>query len=547
MFSELFHTTDPFYQEAAKILDGGTATLVGDGDVYTHTEADIRELQALMYTHIQAKHIHAGINYTTLEDVKQSLQVVGDEFLNPTTGVGTFGDPAQFTHAIMPVMTGPMEQSAIYASGGLAALIIDKKSKGMVGTGVTFKTFNDDFWLYEKVKELEEAAELTGLNAAMVSSVRDALVFGGTTMYPLFKGERLSGLTRDLQQMTLEKNCIDRWITADRWNVVYVPSYILTAEDYLKPKTIYLPLGGYAVSTTRTVMLRPKTMPYWALLYNMGWSPSDFTSYIRSVYAYQMVMMSVPIMAQQMSLVLYQMPLDAITAQMGPETVKKLMMLNEEKMSEWSILHPKAVNMVGEVTTVERTFSGFDNFIGAIKSNLAAECGIPEPSLWHTPNKGFSDNTTEALLKDSEMMKLLQRSIEPQLVPSCDALIAHVYGTSSEEWNQRHRIWISFDQPMVSTEKDLAEIGARFAATVASLVTAQVPAPQAIQLAQQFFKTVQVRDDQLEAIEEEHEWQHKLEEEGLKAKKDAGTGHSIASPGSAANTGSWTKGKSRVK
>jgi len=235
------------------------------------------------------------------------------------------------------------------------------------------------------------------------------------------------------------------------------------------------------------------------------------------------------------------MPLDAITAQLGAETVKKLMAINEEKMKEWSVLRPKAVNIVGELNVVNRQFSGFEHFFGAVKSDLAANCGIAEPILFHTPNKGFSDNTQEALLKESETMKMLQRSIEPQLVPHTDALVAHVFGVDSEEWKQRRRLWMSFDKPMTSTQKDLAEVGARFAATVASLSAANVPTDAAVKIASQFFKEVDIDDSTFEEIKKEVNRIQRLEEEGIKIKKVSGVGHTMASPGSAGNTGAFTK------
>lgn len=551
--------TDPYFRKAFGILARAEPTQKTESNVagdslaaYAHKADDLAELRELSFSEVKARHITHGLQFRSVEEAKGDIlcdvtsrvsRIIGDSMSNTEMGVGTFIDPQAYTKASMPVMMGPMEQAALYSNGGLAGLIIDKKSMGMVSNGITFKTFTPKFWTHDKIQRLEEAAELTGCNAALTEVSRDALVFGGAVSYPVFKKDSLASFAREMDKMHLEVGCVDRWVVADRWNVVFVPSFILTAEDYLRPKTIYLPLGGHEVSTSRVVLLKPKTVPYWATMYNIGWSPSDYTGYIRSLYAYLMVAMSVPIMAQQMSLLLYQMPLDAITAQLGPETVKKLMSINEEKMKEWSVLRPKAVNIVGELNVVNRTFSGFEHFFGAIKSDLAANCGIAEPVLFHTPNKGFSDNTQEALLKDSEMMKMLQRSIEPQLVPHTDALVAHVFGQDSEEWEQRRKLWMSFDKPVVSTQKDLAEVGARFAATVASLATAGVPADVAIKLASQFFKEIDIDDEMLSAVKDEVERQHKLEAEGLKAKKEAssGAGHSMASPGSAANVGKFTK------
>ena len=41
------------------------------------------------------------------------------------------------------------------------------------------------------------------------------------------------------------------------------------------------------------------------------------------------------VMAQQMSLLLYRLPLDGLNATIGPDRVEKLMRINEQKMAEW--------------------------------------------------------------------------------------------------------------------------------------------------------------------------------------------------------------------
>jgi hypothetical protein len=231
------------------------------------------------------------------------------------------------------------------------------------------------------------------------------------------------------------------------------------------------------------------------------------------------------------------------------------MKINEEQMREWSILNPKAVNMVGEVFTVNRTFSGFDDFIDTLRSDISAQSGVAQPLLFHTPNKGFSDNTTESLLKDSEMMRLLQREIEPQLTTIKDILIAHCYGMDSEEWTKKDDLLLSFDKPTVTTEKDMAEIGARYSATVASLATAGVPVSEALKIGAQFFKQVTITDETLKIVKKEEDWQHKLEEEGIVNQDKStiqtggggGAGRSKASQGNAASTGAHTKPVKRVK
>jgi hypothetical protein len=540
------HTDNRVFNDIFRRLAGEQVSL--SGDAYNSHPIDTMEyIKEALYSEQQARYITAGIEFQTLNEARTDMTtravklMAGDEFFNPANGIGTLSDPAAFTRSNVPVMFGPMEASSMYASGGLAAIIIDKKARGMVGDGVVFKTFDADFWDTKKLKMLEEAAELSGLNENLTECIRDSLLQGGSTLHPIFKGDRASNLEKKLEDMNLEPGCIQRWVLADRWNIVYVPSFIITAEDYLRPKTIYLPLGGYAVSTTRCLLLRPKTMPYWAMLYNIGWSPSDYSGYIRSLLGYIIMAMSLPIMAQQMSLLLYQMPLDALQGAIGSDNVKKLMDINSENMRNWSMLNPQAVNLVGELKVVERTFSGFDQFIEAAKGDLAANCGISQPILFYTQNKGFSDNTQQALLKESETMKMLQRQIETQLPNLTDALVAHVWGTGSKEWDERRKVEMSFDRPMVSTEKDLAEVGARYAATIASLATAGIPPATAVEMAKQFFKGTIITDEMRKEIEEAQEHARKMEEQGIQAKKQKGPGPSMASKGNAGSTGHFTK------
>jgi hypothetical protein len=161
--------------------------------------------------------------------------------------------------------------------------------------------------------------------------------------------------------------------------------------------------------------------------------------------------------------------------------------------------------MVGDVEVVDRTYSGFDQFVGATKSELASQCGIPEPSLWHTPNKGFSDNTQESLLKQSETLKMNQRAIERCLSPIRDALVAHTFGRDSKVWENRRTLKLAFDKPVISTEKDLAEVGARFAASVNSFVQAGVSPDVAINLSKPFFPSIKVTDEMIKMAKESYE------------------------------------------
>lgn len=543
----LSQTTDDYinkYFEAVSKM-GVQGNIAGDSTpVLRFKSSDVEELTQIASDAVTTRYIERFGTITTPDEVEKSmyLNIAGDTVYNKKNGIGTMVDPSVYTRSNIPVMIGPFEESNLYASGGLPAIIIDKKSKAMTIQGATFKA-QDKFWDSNKIQMLEEAALITGFNDAVGDSALNSFLYGGGILYPVFKKDTPGKMLQDMYgPMKLEKGCIERWVTVDRWNLTIVPSYIVTAQDYLKPRTVFIPLSSLEINTSRVAFVKPKQEPYWVYLLNLGWCPSDMCGWIRSYYGYKITCQSIPVMAQQMSLLLYRMPLDALNATMGADKVQELMKINEEKMNEWSAVSPKAVNMVGEVEVVDRTYSGFEQFVGAMKSELAAQTELPEPTLWHTPNKGFSDNTTESLLKQSEALRMSQAHLERCMKPCTDALIAHVFGKDSEEWENRHTIRMSFAKPVISTEKDLAEVGARFAASVSSFVNAGVSPDTALELSSQFFPTVKITDELLAKAKKSYEEVQNMQLEIGKSKMQIGQPQGNVK-GKAATTGSFTKAK----
>lgn len=540
-------TTDSYLKEVFGLIDKSAIphTIAGDSEPYMQLPSGICEqISQLGYERVTANYIERFGQTQTPQEVHDEMliKIAGDTLINKKNGIGYMNDPSIYTHSQIPVMMGPWEGSSVYAPGGLPATIIDKKARGMVMHGASFKSENKQVWTNDKIEQMEAAAETTGFNDQVGDASADAYIYGGSILYPVFQRDTPSSYLRDINKSRLEKGCIKRWVSTDRWNTVVVPSYIVTDEDYLHPRTLYIPQGALEINTSRVAMIKPKPVPYWVSLYNIGWAPSDMAGWLRSYYGYEITCQSIPVMAQQMSLILYKMPLDALNATIGPEKVKQLMEINEEKMAEWSAVDPKAVNMVGDVEVVDRTYSGFEQFIGAMKSNLASQAELPEPVLWHTPNKGFSDNTTESLLKQSETLQMKQRFLERCLKPCTDALIAHVFGTDSEEWKHRDELKMTFSKPVISTEKDLAEVGARFAASVSSFVNAGVSPDVAIQLSSQFFPTVKVTDEILRMAKESYEKVMQQQLEIGKQKSEMGSPQGNVK-GKATTTGSFTKAK----
>lgn len=530
-----------YVDELVKLLKSADkGTIHGDTTPYYRFNLNqIAEIQGLQETETVARYLEKGFKTQTVAECRADLQLKfnklknrmhGDDLYNPANGIGTLLDPEIYTRPIMPVMCGSYEASSIYAGGGLPAGIVDKKAASMVLQGATFQaavnqTTEEDWWSDDKLKELEAAAVETGFNDKAGDAIRDAYLYGGSIFYPILKGDSPSRFLRKKDRMHLEKGCIVRWTGVDRWNTVYVPSFIPTAADYLVPTTIMVLQESVEVSTSRMCIIKPKPMPYWSAICNMGWSPSDLTGWIQAYYAYEITHKSIPVMAQQMSLLLYRMPLDALNATVGVNQVEKLMEVNEEQMRSWSSLSPKAVNMVGEVEVVDRTYSGFEQFVGAIKSDFAAQTEIPEPAIWHTPNKGFSDNTQESLIKQSETLQMRQHFIERYMENAKDMLIAHVWGTDSDEWKRKHELKLKFSKPEITTEKDLADVGAKFSASINSLVQAGFTPDIAMQTAKQFFPKVELTDTQINEIKKAYE--QRMEDMQMAQSSLGGQGTSI--------------------
>lgn len=544
---KLTESKDQYVKDVYNLItkSGSSHNIAGDSVPMIRLPANaVDEIAQIGYQHVQANYVSHNMPFESMNEARNKVQlkIAGDTLINAKTGVGTMLDPAVYTQSQIPVMMGPYEGSSVYAPGGLPATIIDKKSRAMVMQGATFKSLNKDFWDNDKVEIMENAAAETGFNDSISDASADSFIYGGSILYPVFKGDTPSSYLRELKNMRLEKGCIDRWVETDRWNTVIVPNYVVTAKDYLRPKSLFIPQSALDISTSRMAIIKPKSVPYWIALYNIGWAPSDMSGWLRAYYGYEITCQSIPVMAQQMSLILYRMPLDALNATLGTEKVRELMKINEENMSQWSALSPKAVNMVGEVEVVDRTYSGFEQFVGAMKSDLAAQCGLPEPSLWHTPNKGFSDNTTESLLKQSETLQMSQRFLERSMGPAKDALIAHAFGTDSEEWKRRGELRMTFNKPIISTEKDLAEVGARFAASVSSFVQAGVSPDIAIDLSSQFFPTVKITKEMLNKAKTSYEEVMDRQESTQINNNNNAMGRKMGNTkGKAQTTGSFTK------
>lgn len=424
------------------------------------------------------------------------------DYTNLDTGIGTAIDPGMKVESFIPVSILPGEATAYYAGGGIPTRIIDKKAGCLSLDGVHFECA--EFKL-EDIQKLDDYSNECGFSEAYGDATTQALTFGGDTCYPVLHGDTPLSFQESLEEikerMGDKKHFIKYWVNADRWNCVFVPNYNITAQDYLYARSLFIPLGGVRVSTERMAMVRPKRLPFWGAIQQMGWSTSDFEGWIKDFEAYQIMKMSLPIMAQQSSLMYHAMPADGLIIENGPKFARQYFKENEKEMREWSMLHPRVVNSVGEIKILDRTYSGYQDLMKQAQLGLCASSGVAESILFEEKATGLaSDNREDVTLKQSEMIRLLFNNVAPAFKNCIELLVCSCFGANSEQAKLAKKVRIKADNGFVLSETDKAQLGQAFTAMAGQFVAMGVPLTEAIKVAQKFVPSAEIDEDTMNAL-----------------------------------------------
>lgn len=438
-------------------------------------ESEVKEIRDAQVQHInQGMAVDGGVQ--SMEDVRKTLTVsferlaksVGrgkvsgmkgetiDSFFNEVSGIGTGIDPGSWNAASTPISISPQEATAYYSNGGIAAEIIDKKSKGIFMNGYQFENDEAD---EDDLKKLLEHAEARNFKTMAESWWRDGYAYGGALMIPDLGDNPLTYLMNEKElarQGMLDKGCIRRFWEVDRWNSVLIPDYNPSAADYLTPKEFMIPIAGLSVATWRMALARPKTLPYWGMLRQMGWGISDFASFMPSLLAYEMGIRSIPIISQQLSLIYLQAPLDAIISTSGLNSAKKIKADNEAALAGWSQLHPKLLNLFGDLKSIERHFTDFDKLILLLKQDVGAKSGISHTILFNELQNGMDEKSYDITLKQTETLKRSADQAALQLKPLVRMLVYSCFGYDSPQAKMADKFRISFDLPVIPTADEMS-------------------------------------------------------------------------------------------
>lgn len=465
------------YQIASGRFDSQEGVSDSNTKPVSFTNSEIEEIKDLQFQTVQANYTADG-GFKTVEDLKKEVtidtnkaiqSIMKDGFYNPGSGIGTEVDVGNWGRPYEPLLVGPYDASAMYSSGGLTQIIIDKKSRGLCISGYEFTSGAMES---SELMELRDYAESLGFSSIIAQAARDSLLFGGASIYPIFKGDNPVTTAMTFQQLLgaklLKRGCIDYFAEADRWNMTVVPDYDLSAKDYLNPSTFLVPISGIEVNSDRASFVRTKPLPYWSAIRQLGWGASDITGWAKSLIGYEIMAMSLPIMCQQMSLLVHTLPLDGIIAQNGVKAANAWVKQNEKEMRDWSILNPKAINSYGEISVVNRNYSGFDSLIDAIRKDVAAKSGLPESLLFYSmPNGIFNKSEDDVMLKQSETIKLIQQVVAPCVQKLIPILAISYFGYRGQKDLEKYQsIKISFDTPVVSNPQKKADVALKMAQAI---------------------------------------------------------------------------------
>lgn len=438
------------------------------------------------------------------EKLRTTPGIVQDGYANPTTGIGTAIDPGMNVESFIPVSILPSEATAYYANGGIPARIINKKAGCLSLDGVHFECAD---FTPDDITRLEDYANECGFSDAYAQSLTQALIFGGAVTYPVLEGDNPLSFQKTMVEilagLKTKQNFIKYWVTADRWNCVFVPDYNITAQDYLYARSLFIPLGGVRVNTKRMAMVRPQKLPFWGAIQQMGWATSDFEGWIKDFESYQIMKMSLPIMAQQSSLMYHAIPADGLIIENGPEFAKKFFKENEQQMREWSMLHPRAINSVGEIKILDRTYSGYSDLLNQSKLALCASSGVAESILFEEKATGLaSDNREDVTLKQSEMIRLLFNNVKDSFKNCIELLVYSCFGVDSEQAKHARKVQIKADSGFVLSEMDKAQLGNSFSQMAGQFVAMGVPLDKAVKIAQKFIPSAEIDEETMKAFED---------------------------------------------
>ena len=414
--------------------------------------------------------------------------VAKDSIQNGRWNINNPADPSLSSLALPNIYISPYQANALYSQKGLFETIINKKAKSILLNGCYIE---NKHLTQKQIDEVNENAEVKhNFKHILSENTLTSLVYGGGLVFPMFKqdtpvtvGLKLSAL---IKLGVLKKNCIDYFVSLDRWNTFIIPPYNPTQKDFLRPEVYTVPFLGADVHHTRCArVVTAKQAGYWGQILNQGWGISDMCAYLQSGMNYKVAVQSLPLMIQQMSILARVVNVDGVLATEGANALDALVDQATIRTREASPDNPITMDVLGDIKSINRNFGQVPELIRLLRQDVASDATLPEPLLWSSEKGNFSsgDDTQGNLFKQNESVQMIHKDLEPQFKQLAKIMIIDALGTSKEVIEALPYTTIHFDQPVIANALERAQIGKAYSETVFNLVSAQVPVNVAVEMA----------------------------------------------------------------
>jgi hypothetical protein len=418
----------------------------------------------------------------------QSPVGIRDSIINGRWNTNTLADPARSNLALPNVYISPYEANSLYSQKGIFETIINKKSKSILLNGCVIE---NSHLSQKQIDIVNESAEVRhDLKGKLSESTLTSLVYGGALLFPLFKKDTPVTTTLSLNSLlklgVLGKDCIDYFVSLDRWNTFIIPPYNPTQKDFLRPDVYTIPFLGSDVYHSRCArVVTAKQAGYWGQILNQGWGISDMCGYLQSGMNYKVAIQSLPLMIQQMSILARVVNVDGVLATEGANALDALVEQDTIRTREASPDNPVTMDVLGDIKSINRNFGQVPELIRLLRQDLASDAVLPEPLLFSSEKGNFSsgDDTQGNLFKQNESVQMIHKDLEAQFKQIAKIMIIDALGTDDEIVKALPYTQIHFDQPVIANALERAQIGKFHSETVFNLVSARLPIDIAVEMA----------------------------------------------------------------
>lgn len=412
---------------------------------------------------------------------------IRDSIFNGSWNIANGVDPAMSSVSMPNIYISPYEANSLYSQKGIFETIINKKAKSIMLNGCNLENTH---LTQKQIDTIKEKMEVHNFKNVLTESTLTSLVYGGSLVFPLFKKDTPVTSTLPLSSLlklgVLGKDCIDYFVTLDRWNTFIVPPYNPTQKDFMRPDVYTIPFLGSDVHHSRCArVITAKQAGYWGQIMNQGWGISDLCGYLQSGMNYKVVIQSLPLMIQQMSILARTINIDGILATEGSNALDALVEQNTIRTREASPDNPVTMDILGDIKSINRNFGQVPELIKLLRQDLASDASLPEPLLFSSEKGNFSsgDDTEGNLFKQNESVQMIHKDIESQFKQLAKIMIIDALGTDKEIIEALPYTQIHFDQPVIANALERSQIGKFHSETVFNYVSARLPVDIAVEMA----------------------------------------------------------------